>query len=75
MTRVHVLTLKEPLVFTSRVEMGFLLERMELWTSFVSPRWLNVEFSSCVRDDLENLPLVLILVNLEGLGSLLPFNF
>jgi len=75
MTRVHLLTLREPLVFVSRVEMHSMCERIEIWTSLVSPKQLNMEFSSYVSDELEDLPLVLILVKTKDFGCLPPFSF
>jgi len=74
MTRVHLLTLREPLVFTSKVEIRFMHKGMELWTSFTSPNRLNTEFSSCAGDELENLSPILILVKMKGLGDLPPLS-
>jgi len=54
--------------------MRFMRERTELWTSFTSPGWLNMEFPSCAGNELEDLPSVLILVKIKGLGYLPSFT-
>ena len=74
MTSVQLLTLREPSVFTSKVETPFMHEGTKLWTSFTSPRRLNTEFLSFARDELENLSPVLILVKTEGFGDLPPLT-
>jgi len=71
MTRVHFLTFKDSLVFTSKVEMHFIHEGTELWTSFTSSRWLNTEFSSCVGDELKDLCPILLLVKTKDFGLFL----
>jgi len=48
--------------------MRFMHKEMELWTSFTSPRWLNIELLSCASDKLDDLPSILILVKTEGSG-------
>jgi len=72
--KVHLLTFREPSVFTSKVEMQFTCDGMELWTSFTSPRWLNIEFLSYTSGELEDLPPTLIMVKTEGLGCLSTLN-
>jgi len=54
--------------------MHFVHERMGLWPSLTSPLWLNTEFPSRAGDELEDLPPVLLLVKIENLGCLPPFN-
>ena len=50
MTRFCLLTLREPSLVISKVEMRFMHEATELWTSFTSPKWLNMEY--CVSGHL-----------------------
>jgi len=74
MTRVHLFTFREPLGIISKAKMRFMHEGIELWTSFTSPRRLNTDFPSCLGDELEDFPPVLILVKTEGLECLAPFS-
>jgi len=74
MTKVRLLTFREPLIFPTKVEMCFMREEMELWTSFTSPRWLNTEFLSCAGDELEDSAPIFILMKTKGLGCLSPLN-
>jgi len=57
MSRVCLLILREPLVITSKIEMRFIHEGMELWTPFTSARQLNTEFPSCTVKSLMIFPL------------------
>ena len=72
MTRMRLSTFKESSIFTSNVEMRYMHEKMKLCTSFTLPRRLNTKFLSCVGNELDALPHVLILVKIEGLGCFVP---
>jgi len=61
---------REPAAFTSKVKIQFMYEGMELWTSFASPRWLNIELLSYGDAKLDDLPPVFILAKAKGLGCL-----
>ena len=74
MTRVRLLTLRVASIFTSKVEMHFMLEGTEFLTSLTLPRWLNMEFPYCTGDELEDLPPVLIPVKTEDFGCLSCFS-
>jgi len=74
MTKVDLLTLRGPSVFTSKMEMHFMRKGTKLCTSFTSPRLLNTKFPSCGGDEPKDLPLMLILVKIKSLGYLSPHN-
>ena len=74
MTKVCLLTLREPSIFTSKMEMGFMCEGMGLWISFTSHRRLNTEFSSCAGDELNELPPILVMVKIVSSGCLPSFS-
>jgi len=74
MTKVRLLTLREPSVFTFKAEMRFMHKGTKFWTSLVSPKRLNTKHPACVGDESDGLPPLIILVKIEGLGFLSPFS-
>ena len=74
MARLYLFTLREVSIFTSKVDMHFMCEEMELWNSFTSPRWLNTKLLSRTNYELEDLPPALTLLKTEGLDCLSPLS-
>jgi len=68
---VHLLTLNEPSVLTSRVENRFICEGVKPYTSFVSPRRLNTKLLSSYDGALKGFVPFLILLNSEGFSRAL----
>ena len=73
-TRVRLLTLREPSIFTSNIETHFIRGGTKLWNSLVSPRQLNTELSVCVGDELDGFFPIAILIKTEDLGWLSLFS-
>ena len=74
MIKVRPFTLRELLIFTSKVKMHFLHEGMELWTSFISPKQLNTKYLSCASNELDDFLPILILVKTKDLRCLSLFS-
>ena len=62
MARVHLLTLREPCIFTFKVEICFMREGMKLWTPLFSLSRLNTELLTCAGDELNDFlpPMILV---------------
>jgi len=77
MTRAHLFTFKKLSAFMSKAEMHFICEGAELWTSFTSPKRLNME-SSCMDDELEDVSVCMARAELcfmhEGMEPLTSFT-
>ena len=74
MTKVRLLTLTEPSVFTSKVETCLMHEGTKLQTSLVSPMRLNTKLLACVGDEPNSSFHLVILVKIEDLGCLSPLS-